>query len=198
MADISQLGNLQTTEPLDLAVYNGTRQAKPFPPKGRYTARTPESFPAEAFGKSNTGFLTIDVSPTIVGGEYDGFKLNFTKVSTKTWTNKDGKAESQFGRYLVACGITGDVPTSPQEQADLVERTANTLISIDVDWYARNRVAGFQVKGMENFPTKEDGSHSRRVEVKTADGKAVLDPVTGEPVVAFAYLEVVRFAPAAN
>jgi hypothetical protein len=197
MADISQLGNLQSTEPLDLPIYDSTRKAKPFPRKGYYTARTPESFPAESFGKSAAGFLTVDVSPTLVGGEYDGYKINFTKVSTKTWTNKDGKPESQFGRYLRATGHVGEVPTDPQALADLAETTANTLVNIGVDWIARSRPHGFELKGMENFPSDGNGGYLRRVPV-TQNGEVVKDPITGEPLMATAFLEVFRWSPASN
>lgn len=197
MADISQLDNLQTTEPVDASLYNSTRTAKPFPKAGRYTARTPDSFPAESFGRSGAGFLTVDVSPTLVGGEFDGYKINFQRVSVKTWTNKAGKPESQFGRYLNAAGYTGEVPTDPQAQADLAETTANTLITVDVDWVAKNRGLGFELKGMANFPTREDGTHSRRVNV-TKNGEIVKDPLSGEPVTAFAFLEVIRYSPATN
>lgn len=198
MADISSLGNLQSSEPLDLPVYQGTRTAKPFPKAGRYTARTPDSFPPESFGKSRSDNLTVDVSPTIVGGEYDGYKVNFTKVSAKTWTNKDGHAESQLGRYLKACGINEVIGGDPQAQADAAERTANTLVSIDVDWVARNRAYNFELKGMKNFPSDGNGGYQRRVTVTDSNGQAVLDPITGEPVTAVAFLEVTRFLPATN
>ena len=131
MADISELSNLKSTEPLDLPLYTSGKAAKPFPKAGTYDARTPDKF---TFGESKAGFLTVDVSPTLVGGEYDGLKINFTSVSAKTWKNKQGLNESQLGRYLKACGMNDQISGEPQAQADAAEATANLPIKVDLDW----------------------------------------------------------------
>lgn len=197
MADISSLGNLQSSEPVEVPTYSPST-AKPFPPAGRYTARVRESFPAEAFGASKAGYLTIKVDPVIVGGEYDGYVLKNTSLSTKPWEDRQtGKATSQFARFLSACGVEGKVGGSPQEQADAAERTASTLIQIDVDWEARNRDANFEVKGMKNFPKNPDGTHSRSVVVLDSDGTPQRDG-NGEPVTARAFAVVTRFHRASN
>ena len=199
MADISALSGLQSTEPLDLPKYQSASPARPFPAAGRYMARTPESFGSEAFTASSTGNLLVDVSPTIVGGEHDGYKITFTKVSAKTWTDqKSGKATSQLGRYLKACGLNEEIPGDPQAQANAAERTANTLVQIDVDWYAQNRDAGFRVKGMKSFPLNPDGTYNRNIPVTKSDGTPYLDPITGEQATARAFLEVTRFMEVSN
>lgn len=198
MADISSLTSLKTTEPLDLPLYKTARQAKPFPPADTYTARTPESFPAESFGESAAGFLTVDVSPTIVGGEFDGYRIAFTKVSAKTWTNRDGQAESQLGRYLKACGINETISGEPQDQASACDLTANQLVEIEVDWVARQKGTMWKLKGMKNFPLNPDGTHSRFVPMDGENGRPLVkDPITGDTVDARAFLEVVRFRPVA-
>lgn len=195
MPDISSLTGLKTTEPLDLPMYKTRAAARPFPKAGHYVARTPAEFPLERFGESQAGFMTVDVSPTLSGGDYDGYTINFTKVSAKTWTNKDGQAESQLGRYLKACGINETVDGEPQKQADLVEGTANTLLEIDIDWVARYNRQDI-VKGMANFPKGEDGQPTRFVLLDGQNGRPeVKDPITGEPVSIRAYLEVTRFSP---
>lgn len=199
MPDISSLSGLKTTEPLDLPMFKTRTASKPFPPAGQYTARTPEAFPLESFGESQAGFMTVDVSPTIVGGEHDGYRIPFTRVSVKTWKNKEGLEESQFGRYLKACGINELVSGNPQEQANIAERTANQLVTITVDWYAKYRPAGFELKGMAKFPLGADGKPSRFVTLDGKDGRPkVLDPITNEPLTIRAFLEVLRFSPAAN
>lgn len=199
MADISLLTNLQSTEPLDLPLYQSARPSKPFPKAGRYTARTPDGFPPEKFGESKAGFLTVDVSPTIVGGDHDGYTVNFTKVSAKTWKNRDGVNESQLGRYLKACGLDDVVEGSPQAQADAAERTANQLITIDVDWIANYRPANYELKGMKNFPIQADGTHSRFISLDGKDGRPLVnDPITMEPLTIRAFLEVTRFSRTTN
>lgn len=194
MADLSALGNLQSTEPLDLPLYQNRGTAKPFPPAGVYTARTRESFPPESFGESKAGYLTVDVSPTIVGGEYDNYTINFTKVSAKTWKNRDGVTESQLGRYLKATGVDDVIGGSPQEQADAAEASANKLITIGVDWIARHKETNYELKGMTKFPVV-DGKPTRFVQLDGKDGRPeVKDPITGLPLTIRAFLEVTRFS----
>lgn len=198
MADISSLTNLKSTEPLDLPMYQTARASKPFPKAGRYMARVRESFPPEAFGESKAGYLTVDVAPTITGGDYDGYRIPYTNLSAKTWTNKDGVIESQIGRFLKACGVNETVDGEPQKQADALESTANLLITIDVDWIAKSFADHFELKGMKNFPLK-DGQPSRFVTLDGSNGTPeVKDPVTGEYKTVRAFLEVVRFGPAEN
>lgn len=191
---------MQSSEPLDLPIYQNTGNSRPFPKKGTYTARTPEAFGAESFGASKAGYLTVNVSPTIVGGEYDGYQCRNTKVSAKTWTDKQtGAATSQLGRYLKACGVDEKISGSPQEQADAAERTANTLVQIDIDWYAQDRAHGFELKGMENFPKDANGNPTRFVPLDGEGGRPkVMDPITGLPVTVRAFIEVVRFRPLAQ
>lgn len=197
MADISALGTLKSTAPLDLPIYQSARPSKPFPKAGRYTARTPENFPPESFGESKAGFLTADVSPTIVGGEYDGYKIPYTRVSAKTWTNRDGVDESQLGRYLKAAGVNEVVSGEPQDQADAVATTANQLITIDVDWVARYGPSNWELKGMKNFPHQADGTPNRFVSLDGKDGRPnIMDPITKEAQTVRAFLEVTRFSSA--
>lgn len=194
MADLSQLNNLKSTEPLDLPVYRAAGSAKPFPKAGRYTARVRESFPAEAFGESKAGYLTVDVAPTLLGGDNDGYQIRFVTLSAKTWIDKFTQAAtSQIGRFLKACGQNDAVGGSPQETADAVERTANSIILIDVDWIARYGPTRYELKGMTNFPVV-DGVPSRFVQLNGENGRPkVSDPVTGEPLTIRAFLEVTRF-----
>lgn len=199
MADLSSLTNLKSTEPLDLPMYQSAKANRPFPKADRYTARTPEAFPIERFGESKAGFLTVDVSPTIVGGDYDGYTINFTTVSAKTWRDRDGVMTSQLGRYLKACGINDTIGGLPQEQADAVERTANTLVSIEADWIAKYKPLNYELKGMKNFPSDGNGGYSRFVKLDGTSGRPnVIDPVTQEPLTIRAFLEVTRFSEATN
>jgi hypothetical protein len=175
-------------------MYHSAKASKPFPAAGRYTARTPDAFPAESFGASKAGFLTVDVSPTISGGDHDGYTIPYTRVSAKTWTNRDGVEESQLGRYFKACGVNAVIDGDPQAQAEMAEATANTLVTIDVDWVARDKGTGYELKGMKNFPKNADGTSSRTILLDGKDGRPTSnDPITGEPVAIRAFLEVTRF-----
>lgn len=195
MADISNLGNLNSSEPLDLSIYKPAQEFR-LPPAGRYTVRAPERFDSTAFGKSKSGYLTAQVDPTIVGtidGQPtgSGMKVRFVSVSAKSWTNKQGEQESQLGRYLRAAGLNGEVPGDPQAQADAVEQTANRQYNVFLDWRARNSRTGFELVGMEKFPKLADGTHQSWIEDPEEKDDA------GKPVRLRANLMVTRFFAAA-
>lgn len=198
MADISALGNLAPSEALDLDGYQlSTGAPKPFPRKGRYTLRARESFPADAFGKSKADALTVQIDPTIVGPTNEGFQLRFTRVSAKVY-ERGGVKVSQLGDYLKACGVTGRLST-PQEQANAAEATANLTFEAYLDWrlYAKGEGRDDEgnptgtdliISGMENFPKDEDGNP--RPYVGSVIGRVDAD---GNPFVYRANLEIKRF-----
>lgn len=157
MANISELGNLNPTEPLDLDSYIDNKEFTGIPAKGRYTVRAPESFPQEAFSLTQEGNLSISLDPTIVGPTNEGYTLRFTKVSAKQF-KRQGVTASQVGDYLRACGVRGKFNT-PQEQVDAVEQTVNQVYQVDVDWRAYNKNTKYQLKGMEHFTKDGNGSY---------------------------------------
>jgi hypothetical protein len=195
MADISRLGQLNTSAPLDLEIYADVKTGFQLPEAGRYTVRAPESFPDTAFGATKAGFLSAQIDPTIVGPTNEGFQIRFTKVSAKTY-KRSGADVSQLGDYLRACGMRVQVTGDPQSLADAVERTANAVYQVDVDWRAYNKNTGFTVEGMKNFPPRRDkdgnviGGYQSWVEDPTEKGE------DGKPLRLRANLQVDRYIPA--
>lgn len=187
MVDISHLGSLNSTTELDLSTYTPDESKPKFtlPPAGVYTVRAPESFPAEAFGKSQAGFLTAQVDPTIVGGPFDNTPIKFTRVSAKTWTTKTGKEISMAALYLKANGRQ-TVPTDPVELANAIASTANNTYQVQVDWRGKNKATGEEIKGMERFPLDADGNRQPFIELDEVDDQ-------GRKRRIWANLEVVRF-----
>ncbi len=161
MADISALGNLNSAEPLNLDMYADVKTGGvSLPPAGRYTVRAPETFPATAFGRTNAGYLSAQIDPTIVGPSNEGYTIRFTKVSAKTFRRKGSdEPVSQIGDYLRAVGVAGSVDGEPQAQADAIEQTANRVYEVEVDWRAYNKATQFVLEGMRNFPKDASGSH---------------------------------------
>lgn len=157
-ADISQIGNLQPVQPLDMDTYPEQKSGFQLPKAGRYTVRAPESFPQTAFGATKAGALSAQIDPTIVGPTNEGFTVRFTKISAKTY-ERNGIPVSQFGDYLRATGVTGTIPGDAQGLAEAVERTAGAVYDVELDWEARHTPTGFQVKGMRNFPSDGNGGH---------------------------------------
>lgn len=193
MADISALGQLNSSEPLDLDKYVDAKAGgSTIPPAGEYVVRAPDAFPAEAFGKTRNGDLSAQIDPTIVGPTNEGYTLRFTKVSAKLFPRgKTGDLASQLGDYLRACGIRGKVPGEPQAQADAVEGTVGRTYKVYCDWRARNKNTGYEVKGMRHFTSDGNGGFLPY----TTDPNDI-DPDTGAPRRLRANLEVVRFIPA--
>lgn len=190
MADLSQLGGLQPVEPLDLETYVSNRKAKfQLPKRGTYTLQAPESFPAEAFGRSKSGALAVSIDPTIVGPTNDGFKIRYQKVYSTTWKDKSGRTVSGIGNYLAANGVKGTL-ADEQAIADAVESTAGRTFQAIIDWKANRN--GFEVKGMENFPLNEDGTYQSWVDHPTEKDE------NGGPKRVFANLEIAYFIPASN
>src|SRR5437870_2229165 len=121
MADLSLLGGLQPIEQLDLDGSYAVAKESQFhlPPKGVYTLRAPDSFPAAAFSRTKGGSLQVQVDPTIVGPTNDGYTVRFVKVSAKVF-DRSGQKVSQVGDYLKAVGFSGILRTE-QDVADAVE-----------------------------------------------------------------------------
>lgn len=187
IADISQLGNLQPTEPLELPEYKAATDKAPMPHRGVYKVRAPETF---SFAPTQAGFLSAQVDPTIVGPTNEGYTLRFTKVSAKTWPDKfnNGKPTSQLGRYLKATGLNEVIAGSPQAQADAVEKTANVIYPVLVDWRAYCKGCGYQVEGEDKFPSDGNGGHTPFVQCPNC-----LDPETEKPLVIRGNAFVARF-----
>lgn len=190
MADISALGALLESEPLDMSIYRDANERPSLPGKGRYHFRAPESFPTEAFGRTKAGSLSAQVDPTIMGPTNEGFVVKYTKVSAKTF-KRGGVTVSQFGDYLRACGIKTNVGGSPQELADAIERTANLTFEADGDWRLYEKGTGYVLEGMENFPSDGNGGY-----IPFIDSPSQKDPNTGDPMKLRANFVITRFVAA--
>lgn len=188
MADLSHLGGLNQVEALDLANYADNKESTfRLPPKGRYTLRTPESFPSAAFSRTKAGALSVQIDPTIIGPTNEGFTIKYTKVSAKPF-QRDGKYVSQVGDYLRSCGFKGTIKDE-QEIGDAVEATAGAVYEAKIDWRAYSK-SGFSLQGMERFPKNPDGTYQSWVEDPT------LKDENGNPVKVRANLVIDRFIPA--
>ena len=191
MADISELGQLKASEPLDLDTYKLGGGGQPFPPRGRYTLQAPEQF---TFGKTNAGNLSAQIDPTIVGPEpYNGRTLRFTRVSAKTFESGPRKGASQLGDYLKATGRAGALSGDPQEAANAVEETANRTFEAELDWALFHKPSGLKIEGMQNFPS--DGNGGRLPYIDSPTGEKNEDGSTKR---VWANLYIRRFYPASE
>lgn len=156
MVDISSLGNLQPAEPLDLNLYKSASGFQ-LPKAGEYTLRAPD-FTEASFSPTKAGQLQAQLDPTIVGPSNEGFQLRRQKFSAKVF-ERSGSKVSYLGDYLKACGMTGEVPSDPQELANAIASTSGRTYQAYCDWEANHYPSGFSVKGMKNFPSDGNGGH---------------------------------------
>ena len=163
--DISALGNLEPTTPIDLSVIPEVpKKAFVFPRSGKYTVRAPEAITTENFRKTNAGNLSARVDPTIVGPTNDGFEIRFVDISAKVYTDPRSNVEtSQVAQYLQAFGINEELTGDPQQAADLIASTAGKTAEIIVDWSAEHRQSGYKLRGMRNFPSDGNGGFKSAV-----------------------------------
>ena len=192
MANISELGTVNRTEPIDDSMY---KDAQPFrlPPAGQYTLQAPDA-DAITFGKSRAGYLNARIDPTIVGPTGENTVVHFTRVSAKPY-QRSGTVVSQIGDYLRSCGVPANLTGDPQEAADLVEGTAGDTFEAVLDWevFARGQNedgTDFVLRGMRNFPSDGNGGFQHAVTSPTE-----VDPLTGEKKMLRANLVVRRYIP---
>lgn len=198
LADISQLGELLPTSTLSGDTYKTQSTGFQLPKAGRYTLRSPESFPATSFGKTQASNLSVTLDPTIVGPSNENFKPRYIKVSAKLYERPKGSGNlvSQVGDYLKSVGYTGNIPGDPQELANIVEQTAGAEYEAILDWEASHRASGFKVKGMRNFPL--DASGQPQSWVKHPTETVMNDKGEKEPLKLRANIVVDRFIPRTN
>lgn len=164
--------------------------------------RAPESFPDTAFSASKAGALLSQIDPTVVGGEFDGYQIRFTKVSAKPFQQRrkvNGtevtETTSQVAQYLKACGRSGAMPTHPQDIANAVEQTAGQLYEVETDWKVwdkDNQVEYTLRKNPDVFAKDEDGNVLPFIVRKNADGSPMLDE-SGKPMRLRANVEITRY-----
>ena len=195
--DISALGTLQPTQPIDLSVVpEAPKKAFMFPRAGRYTVRAPEAITAESFSSTKAGNLSARVDPTIVGPTNEGYDIRFTNLSAKVYTDPRTNTEtSQVAQYLQAFGITDKLDGTPEQAANLIASTAGKTAEVWADWVSEHRASGFKLRGMRNFPNKDDAGNF--LPFVTHPDSSVTD-ANGEPLRLRANLVVSRWLAKTN
>lgn len=171
MSDISQL-NLTEPGQTDWDNYAKSGWVAPPPaigPDGEFIqyqgvakAVELESEYPEANQDTKETFLTVKLDPILVkapGTVYDGYEIKFTKAGRRPYTrlNADGTRTpkkgnpSRLGDYLRAAGSQGK-PQTNSEYLATAKAAANKTFGFTIDWEARNKETGEQIKGYRAFP----------------------------------------------
>lgn len=214
--DISALGNLTPSQPLDLSNYPTSklpdRPAKaPFSllPTGEYVLRAPDAFSGEAFSKTQKGTLAVAFDAPVVAATTPGVTIpdntvvRFIRASATTFPREVGgtvQLASFMADLVKSAGITGTFPAvddngSAQAQADMVASIAGRTFKAKLDWEARDRKfgSGINVKGMYKFPKREDGTFQPYFELDGKDGRIEVKNERGYPERVWANLTVTSF-----
>lgn len=165
--DISALGKLTPSQPLDFSTYPQTPAKSTGPkftlaPAAEYDLRivTPLVV-GETLKASKTGNLNFKFDAEIIGGPHAGQKVRFQNASASVW-ERDGVQQSMLGNLVMALGgaefpgVGADGDPTPQVNA--LQAVINNPFRAYVTWFAEDRKfgTGLKVKGMKNFPTVTD------------------------------------------
>lgn len=183
--DVNEL-NLSDVEQVNWSEYQDQSTRKPTPPPGIYDLQLPTEF---EYKKGTAGQLVVRVSPLrIVGGEYDGYDILFTTVSTKKFKNTNA---CQAGDLLRNVGSMSQ-PVTPAEWQDAFRDVAGGVAGkVKCVWRGWDKVAQREYEE-KDFPMGEDGQRKDICYLEAAD------PQTGEvksrPVFANLNVDVRGFA----
>lgn len=150
----------------------GTSKPKPFPPEGNYYLQLPAVITDEIFGTGGEGQLNAKFDPlTIRGGDYDGFEVRFTTVSTKRYSNRNACSMGD----LILAARSPYRPVNDEQWKQAIHALAGQFVEANLTWEAYDKQTQQTLaKGMDNFPKLPDGSHQRYLELDdphAQDGK---------------------------
>ena len=169
--------SLKEPNPIDWDAYNpGSKFQVPPPAKGVdgkyvvYHAQLPTTIAAEADDDGYRRYLLDPITLVKNGQGIDGYTIRFTRASVKAFTGKDGKAvnASQAGNVLKAAQVAAK-PQKTAEYDAAFNLIKGKIVPVTVDWYAKNKDTGEQVRGYENFPVDPDRPGQRKAILKAGD-----------------------------
>lgn len=156
MADVAGFDVVQFDYiPEEEVFVGGSGKSYAPPPDGKYWGQVP-MITDEAFGTTREGYLSVTIDPiTLVGNSVgDGYDVRFTRLSGKKYSNKN---TSQVIEFLRACGIS-QTPKDAEEAKQMLKMCSGKTFQFALIWEAYDKDAQKSIKGMENFPTLEDGT----------------------------------------
>jgi hypothetical protein len=127
-------------------------------PKGIYSL-TPQEAPVA--GRTKEGYLQYDLGRCVLtdpGQPWDGQAVNFNRINTKKWPNRQG---SSILDYLASVGCD-QRPSTNEEYDGVMQAYALRPFRARLDWdgYCNPRKGGCgaSISGMEAFPTTDVGA----------------------------------------
>ncbi len=169
-ADVAQL-ELIEPEQINFDKYEDGNKSFAPPPDGRYFARVPV-FPmsdvdSEVWQSTKAGQFMVQVDPLELVDK--SYSVRFTKLSATKYKNREGNAILDFIR---GCGL--DLrPQTIAEYKQALRQCSGRTVQFGLIWEAYNKADQTTLKGMENFPTGEDGKPQSWIPDPYEDGKKI-------------------------
>jgi hypothetical protein len=151
--------------------YQAPPQAKG--PDGKFTVfygQLPTTIEQEVDDDGYRRYL-LDPIKIVKSGAADGYLVRFGRVSVKPWINhKTGepKNASAVGNLLRAAGVMAK-PQKTTEYDAAVNLLKGKIAPFTLDWEARNKDTGEQVRGYQNFPDDPQYPGTKKAILKQGD-----------------------------
>lgn len=183
MADIAQLG-LKEPEQVDWDNYNPgskyTAPPEPADPAGNlvtFQGQLPSTIVPEVSEKS--GYRTFLLDPIKIvksGAGADGYEIRFARVSVEKFKSADGTKvynASSAGNLIKSAGSAAK-PQKTFEYDSVLKQLQGKVVSFTLDWEAKNKETGEQIRGYRAFPV-DAVTGIRQAVLHAGDSYNVLD-----------------------
>jgi len=181
MTDTSGL-NLREPEQMDWDQHDkGTSYMAPPPALDAdgnpiiYQAQLPTDMASPArLAVNRNGFREFRCGPLKLaknGPGVDGYEIRFFDVSVekyKSRTTGEAIELSSASKLLRGAGIKAK-PQKNAEWEQAIKLTAGKLVPVVIDWRAKNRDTGEEIRGYENFPLDPERPGRRKAILKAGD-----------------------------
>jgi hypothetical protein len=133
------------------------------------TAGQPQSLSADQEGNLRVAFGPLKLVKN--GNGADGYEIRFYDASTKKFRSRktgDPIEMSSISKVLRAAGVTA----KPQKNAEYVaaaRQAAGRVVPLTIDWSAKNRDTGEEIKGYNNFPLDPERPGTRKAILRQGD-----------------------------
>lgn len=107
---------------------------------------------------------TLDPIKIVQSGEADGYELRFSRTSLKPFKN----GNNSTAILIKAAGISAK-PQKTAEYDSVIKQVKGKVVPLTLDWVARNKDTGEQVRGYENFPDDPTRPGKKKAILKAGD-----------------------------
>ena len=173
--DTAGLG-LKEPSQIDWDNYNpGSKYQAPPAAKGGdgkniiYTGQLPTAIVQEQDDQGYRRYLLDPIKLVKNGNGVDGYTLRFTRASVKPF-ERAGKVQnaSSVGNVLRSAGVAAK-PQKTAEYDAAMNAVKGRVVTFTIDWEARNKDTGEQVRGFDNFPDDLDRPGQKKAVLKAGD-----------------------------